>query len=648
MRKLTLILAVICSLSLWADGKNGIVYVKQGGNGDGSSWENAMGEIQAAIEEAKREAGNKKDVWVATGEYQIWTAITLGDTVSVYGSFKGNETAVNEREKVIDGNVWDFQNPTTLKGENVRIMQATGHFFTETIIDGFIFTEGNGEDATVLSNGGGGAAIARDNIIYQNCIFRNNSSTKGGGGAILMTGGTIRHCLVEENHHSIGSNGGGGIFSNPASGYNSYIEDCIIKGNTSTIRGAGIGVQGAGMTYINNVKVYDNIAADGETLKAGAAIYSNSASNTTTNCLIYNNEGASAIYYNGGYLYNNTIVKNVGGLYLAGNKIEVINNIVWACTTDNTGATATSITGSANGNATVMNNITYNPVPTDKTWVLSDNEGENTNLRFASNISNDEVEEPDPETVGSGPRFIYVSNFIGKSTNEEEKNELDYVDWGLNTNSPCINVGKKMPLVKFDYWGTLRPQCWPQTDSLYDVGAYELPYYIVVAGESENSNGEIVSKMGVLLEENHIEGYAKGSAIELYFFPKDNYEIGRAYYVTSTDGGITFTGEEVDFTDDIDEDGLWRSGVGANFKVFVVWNSTSSLSDLSGNNILVLSQQDGIEIMGVEIGEKISIYNTNGSLIYNSEVTQNKTSIPLSKGIYIVRISEGVKKVVVR
>lgn len=215
-----------------------------------------------------------------------------------------------------------------------------------------------------------------------------------------MTGGAIRYSLIENNSQSTNSNGGGGIFSNPPAGYKSYIEHCTIRNNSSTIRGAGIGVQGAEMTFISSCKIYNNTAIDGTNNKPGAGIYSNSANNTVTNCLIYNNSGGTAVYYNGGNLYNNTIVKNVGGLYLAGNAIKANNNIVWGCATDATGTTATSITGVANNSWEVKNNATYNPVPSDKNWLTD------VNIQFSSNATNGDVAEPAAGTVGSGRNLL--------------------------------------------------------------------------------------------------------------------------------------------------------------------------------------------------------------------------------------------------
>lgn len=639
MKKLTLLFALICSLQLFAEPQNGVIYVKPGAAGTGASWTDALGDIQTAINLAKSEnPAARKDVWVAAGEYTISTSISLLDSVNVYGSFAGTETAVVERAKVANGKAWEFINPTMLIGSGARLMQSGGHLDKETIIDGFIMRNGNGT-GTVLNNSGG-AVIVRGNLVYQNCIMRNNS-TIGGGGAASMTGGTIRYCLIENNSQVTGANGGGAIFANSPAGYPAYIENCVIRGNSSTIRGAGIGVQGVEMTYITKIEIYNNTAVDGTTLKPGAGIYSNSGNNRISNCLIYNNTGASAVYYSGGSFFNNTVVKNIGGLYTAGNTINLTNNVVWACF-DQLANSATSITGAANVNSTVHNNATYNPLPTDKSWNLADN------ILLSSNISNGDVVDPAPGTVGSGPKFHKVSSFYGAATTPEQLLNLDSVNWNINNASPLVNMGKAVATVTGDFAGVNRPQGFPVVDARYDIGAYELPYYLVVAGEGETGNGYVYSSMGEVLVKDYTYGYAKGSKLELFFEPKAGYKIDRAYYTISTDGGSTFTGTEVDFMQDIDQDGFWSMTVQSSFKVNVVWSPLSALQDFKSSPINCFGINGGVQINGIEKQETIRLFNLSGMEVHKVNTSAGDVFINVPQGIYVVRIADKAAKVVVK
>jgi hypothetical protein len=641
MKKLTLLFALICSFQLFAEPQNGVIYVKPAATGTGASWTDALGDIQTAINLAKTEnPAARKDVWVAAGEFVITTVISLQDSVSVYGSFVGTEASVAERAKVANGKAWEFVNPTILTGNGARLVQSGGHLDKETIVDGFIMRSGNGIGSAL--SGSGGAMVFRGNVVLQNSILRNNTAGAGfSGGGAIMTGGTIRYCLIETNTHVSGSNGGGGIFSNPPAGYPSYIEHCVIRGNTSGLRGAGIGVQGSEMTYVSHVEIYNNTAIDGTTLKPGAGVYSNSGSNRISNSLIYNNTGASTVYYSGGSFFNNTVVKNIGGLYTASNTINLFNNVVWACATDVTGTTATSITGAANPLSTVHNNATYNPLPTDKSWIIADN------IQLSSNVSNGDVVEPAPGTVGSGPKFHKVSSFFGAATTPEQLLNLDSVNWAINTVSPLVNMGKVVATVTEDFAGVNRPQGFPVVDARYDIGAYELPYYLVVAGEGETGNGYVYSSMGEVLAKDYTYGYAKGSKLELFFEAKTGYKMERAFYTISTDGGTTFTGAEVDFMQNIDQDGFWSVTVQNSFKVNVVWISLTALNDFASTQINCFGTADGIHIRGIENKATIRLFNLSGMEVSRVNAVKGDVFVNLPQGIYIVRIADKAAKVVV-
>lgn len=640
MKKLTLLFTILISLHLFAEPQHGVVYVVPNGTGTGASWSDALGNIQEAITLVRSQnPAARKDVWVAAGEFEISTAINITDSVNVYGSFAGTEAAVSERTRPVNARLWEFLNPTILKGNGARLMQSAGNLDMETVIDGFIMQNGNGLGSTL--NTFGGAIIVRAEVVFQNCILRNNSATGGGGGA-HMTGGTIRHCLIENNSQVTNANGGGGIFTNSNSGFSSYIENCVIRGNSSTIRGAGIGIQGSAMIYVSNLEIYNNISIDGTTLKSGAGIYSNSSNNRVINCLIYNNTGGSVVYFNGGNLYNNTIVKNVGGVYLAGNIVNAANNIVWGCATDVTGTTPTSISGVANTTWSIKNNGTYIAIPTDKGWDIDEN------IQFSSNTSNGDVSEPLPGTVGSGPKFEKVSSFIGVSLNEDQQANLDSVNWSLNTSSPCVDAGMVVESVIEDFAGYNRPQGFPVETASFDIGAYELPYFLVLAGEAETANGYVYSAMGELLPENFTYGYAKGSLFELYFEPKAGYKIDKAYYIVSNDGGLTFKGEQVDFTNQIDQDGFWSTHIQTAFKVQVDWVSLTSVKKLDDSSIQCFGTENGIQINGVSNGDLIRVYNISGMLVNKISAHEGQTFVAVPKGMYIVRLAQGVQKVLVK
>ncbi|MGC3978024.1 MAG: right-handed parallel beta-helix repeat-containing protein [Paludibacteraceae bacterium] len=371
MKKIVLLLTVIVAVAAFAEEKNGIVYVKQGGTGTGTSWTDALGDIQTAINTARTDRATRKDVWVAAGNYTINTCVALSDSINVYGSFLGTETSVSQRLKVAGGAPWEFSYPTILTGNNVRLFETSSNFDMATVVDGFILTNGNAVGATL--NNSGGAIVLRNNTILQNSVVKNSSALNGAGGGINLTGGTVKNCWIYNNKQTTNANGGGGIYINTASGNETTIENCKIESNSSSIRGGAINVQGAGNTFLRNLYIVNNKAEDAGTPKAGGAIYANSATNTVTNCIIANNSGLTSFYIRGSVM-NCTMVNNIGGAYLAETTaaIEVSNNIFWGMFTDITETVATSLSGANNANAFVQNNATYNPIPTDKNWKISE------------------------------------------------------------------------------------------------------------------------------------------------------------------------------------------------------------------------------------------------------------------------------------
>ena len=134
----------------------------------------------------------------------------------------------------------------------------------------------------------------------------------------------------------------------------------------------------------------------------------------------------------------------------------------------------------------------------------------------------------------------------------------------------------------------------------------------------------------------------------LFFEPAEGFKIGRAYYVVSNDGGLTFTGEEVDFLNELDQDLFWTTQVNASFKVKVVWESLTALKNLNQSDIKCFSTGNGIQIQGIKSGDIIRVYNTTGMLVKELNASGEQTMIPLQQGMYVVRVTDGVQKVVVK
>jgi hypothetical protein len=141
-----------------------IIRVKPNGNdaNSGLSWIQAKKTVTAAINSA-----NKNDeIWVAAGTYA--ENIQIMKEVAVYGGFKGDETALNQRD-------WGA-NVTTLNGTSSdTVVTITGGVGPNMRVDGFTITGGR-------SGFGGGISVTGSSPTIANNLIKLNGATAYGGG----------------------------------------------------------------------------------------------------------------------------------------------------------------------------------------------------------------------------------------------------------------------------------------------------------------------------------------------------------------------------------------------------------------------------------------------------------------------------------
>ncbi|MBR1630427.1 MAG: right-handed parallel beta-helix repeat-containing protein, partial [Paludibacteraceae bacterium] len=620
---------------------NGPVHVKAGGTGDGSTWENAMGDIHRAIRTARADDKNRQDVWIAGGHYVIESIITLNDSISIYGGFAGTENDPSERPMVEGGKPWEYQNLTIIDGDNkTACMTANKAMEQAIVIDGVVLQNGYIE-------GNGGGIRTNYNVTLKNSIVRNCSAINGAGGGIqIYPAGDVYNCLIENNKQTLNANGGGGICANTSSnGYNIHIEGNTIVGNTSNIRGGAINCQGSTPYYIVGNTIYNNSAVDGDALKPGGAIYDNGQNvSEISNNLVYNNSGATAIYLKPHLFVNNTVVKNVGNVYMAttsGQNTLIRNNIVWGGATDNTGVTPTSFGGVAGTNTRIYNNAVYNPLSEDKNWDIQGN------FQFSSNNSNGDVDEP-TFGVGSGPKFVKPSTFIGSidgTFSDADRAmfiaELENADWHLNYNSPCVNTGSADDDYVIDLDGIGRPQ-----GGAFDIGCYELPYYNIVIANYDQLPGMIYTEEGIELDGGSTMSVAKGQDLVIYILANDDTPM-RVTLSYSTDGGLTFDGETVDITDQVGDDGKLTIAGTQDAQISLTWNPGAGVAQTAADKYQIIGLQNEIRLAGLQQGDMIRVYNTTGQLINSMRAESLTQHISIESGLYIVRVNDATLKVLV-
>lgn len=250
----------LCSLSLFAQKT---YYVTPDGTGQGNTWADAAGEINAVLFAA--DDGDR--VWVAAGTYFPTTdadrkiSFFIPQGVRVYGGFTGTETKQNQRD-------WK-KNVTVLSGEintagahdnsyNVVVFKNTD---ATTILDGFTITggTGNGTGSTAARNrcGGGiyidGSGKGREaSPRIANCTLQNNVSRDGGAvynNAIAgSTSPNFFNCQFFANAADFD---GGAVFNDGRKGGESrpVFVDCIFRGNSANYGGGIMNYAGAGLCH---------------------------------------------------------------------------------------------------------------------------------------------------------------------------------------------------------------------------------------------------------------------------------------------------------------------------------------------------------------------------------------------------------------
>jgi hypothetical protein len=239
-----------------------IRYVKTtaSGAGNGLSWANASGDLQAMINAVSTNGGQ---VWVASGSYKPatsdrTTSFAMKNGVAIYGGFAGTETEITQRNwttnvTILSGDLLGNDNGFTNNSENSYNVIRNNGINNTAILDGFTIKGGNtdGGGSPVFSNTGAGMVNNNSSPIITNCIFTGNSGYYGGG------------MFNVENSSPI-------------------LTNCSFIGNSVIYEGGGMRNQTASPILIN-------CSFSGNTAQYGGGMANISSSPTIKNCIIWGN-----------------------------------------------------------------------------------------------------------------------------------------------------------------------------------------------------------------------------------------------------------------------------------------------------------------------------------------------------------------------
>lgn len=294
-------------------------------NDDGLSWANAFATVSKALEMAEASNGVCKQIWVAAGEYEPTSLITVNGQKSAYVMLEGVDVfggfpqtgcpGMEERNPKqyisylqVTGTKTEKDGSTINKRTSTsigRVLVQAKDFTTETTWNGFAIRHGYLH------------ACYRQNIEGNlNSIDKANVGLAGGAGVYLQANGIIENCTIEDNLIYVypgganlsqsNSNAGGGYHQAGAGVYNSggTIKNCVIRNNVleHTLYSNGVvqsaWIYGAGL-FMEDGNVFNTIITENEC-------------KINDNGLVGYHEvivGAGAFLFKGNF-YNNTIVSN--------------------------------------------------------------------------------------------------------------------------------------------------------------------------------------------------------------------------------------------------------------------------------------------------------------------------------------------------
>lgn len=345
---------------------SGVVYVRQGGTGNGSSWALATGDLHSAIM-----AAGVTEVWVAAGTYYPTWQWDIGDAraysfrlrngVTLYGGFPSTGTPVFADRNpdmyftILSGDInisgtLDDNCYHVIMNEDTMMLDQTA------VMNGFTIRDGNADGSIGNSNRGGGLYNDECNPSIYRCRFISNHAERGGGVYNIACSPYLANSRFIQNE---AFETGGAILN--SLGSNPVIHACTFTSNSAVTYGgaiANIDTCHATVSYCR----FENNSSD----EYGGAMINSGLSNASVyNCCFEGNSCGNyggAVLNSGSYpdffncIFEGNTASTAGGAMLndAGSEPSVIN-----CTFYGNNASMGGGIANNNSDATITNCIIW-------------------------------------------------------------------------------------------------------------------------------------------------------------------------------------------------------------------------------------------------------------------------------------------------
>jgi hypothetical protein len=317
---------------------------------DGNSWGTAYHYLQDALDRTNANGSSLYTIWVAEGVYypdedslgvyqthlnddQNEFFKILYDNVRLYGGFAGGESSLSERDwvnnpTILSGDIdkdddsygGDFINDdwSEISGDNAyHVVYLNGELnediTTDTVIDGFIITAGDGSSASQYGGGiycsanyGGSSGECSPEL--RNLIVQGNRASYGGGIRLDALYSAVSSPEISNvslvGNRSTSEGGGMSVFCVGSPGPVCYpaLVNVKFRGNYAGTHGGGFSLNvnaGTGSPTLTNVEFYDN-GADSQ----GGGYYSTIVTNGISEQVLTNVTFHGNYAESGGGMFN--------------------------------------------------------------------------------------------------------------------------------------------------------------------------------------------------------------------------------------------------------------------------------------------------------------------------------------------------------
>ena len=309
-------LLLACGAAAWlASGASaGVVYVNASAapGGSGTSWSDALTDLQAAIAQAV----SGDEIWVAQGVYRPaatdrTASFTLKNGVTILGGFTGFEDSALQRNPASTSTLSGEIGGPGITDNSFHVVRAENVDGT-AVLDGFTITSGyaggGGPSDSVF---GGGVYIRNASPTLRSLVISNNSASDTGGGMFIAHGNVRLERVFFFGNRGIATGGKGGAIG--AGTATLTLVNCVFSNNFT------FSASGGGAIHLVNTTLSvasSTFNANSASFGAVVAVTNNSAA-SFINSIIAGSGGASTFF--GGTAPSVTFSIVQGGYAGAGN-----------------------------------------------------------------------------------------------------------------------------------------------------------------------------------------------------------------------------------------------------------------------------------------------------------------------------------------